>query len=128
MHPFYQSRASADATTLDTWVLDQLKTLLHNATQNPELDAHLRGDKVVFFLHLLGLDTTGHSYRPFSREYAHNIAVVDRIVREAEALLSDFYGNDDETAFVFTADHGMSVIGNHGDGSECACTCLFHIP
>uniref|UniRef100_D8QID5 GPI ethanolamine phosphate transferase 1 n=1 Tax=Schizophyllum commune (strain H4-8 / FGSC 9210) TaxID=578458 RepID=D8QID5_SCHCM len=106
-----------DATTLDTWVLDQLKTLLHNATRNPELDAHLRGEKVVFFLHLLGLDTTGHSYRPFSREYAHNIAVVDRIVREAEALLEDFYANDGETAFVFTADHGMSVIGNHGDGN-----------
>ncbi|KAL1666929.1 Phosphatidylinositolglycan class N-domain-containing protein [Schizophyllum commune] len=106
-----------DATTLDTWVLDQLKTLLHNATQSPELDAHLRGDKVVFFLHLLGLDTTGHSYRPFSREYAHNIAVVDSIVREAEALLNDFYGHDGETAFVFTADHGMSVIGNHGDGN-----------
>ncbi|KAL1705153.1 Phosphatidylinositolglycan class N-domain-containing protein [Schizophyllum commune] len=106
-----------DATALDTWVLDQLKTLLHNATQNPELDAHLRGDKVVFFLHLLGLDTTGHSYRPFSREYAHNIAVVDGIVREAEALLDDFYNGDGETAFVFTADHGMSVIGNHGDGN-----------
>ncbi|KAL1729115.1 Phosphatidylinositolglycan class N-domain-containing protein [Schizophyllum commune] len=106
-----------DATTLDTWVLDQLKTLLHNATHNPELDAHLRGDKVVFFLHLLGLDTTGHSYRPFSREYAHNIAVVDSIVREAEALLNGFYANDGETAFVFTADHGMSVIGNHGDGN-----------
>ncbi|KAL1754437.1 Phosphatidylinositolglycan class N-domain-containing protein [Schizophyllum commune] len=106
-----------DATTLDTWVLDQLKILLHNATQNPELDAHLRGDQVVFFLHLLGLDTTGHSYRPFSREYAHNIAVVDGIVREAEALLNDFYANDGETAFVFTADHGMSVIGNHGDGN-----------
>ncbi|KAL1675871.1 Phosphatidylinositolglycan class N-domain-containing protein [Schizophyllum commune] len=106
-----------DATALDTWVLDQLKTLLQNATQNPELDALVRGDKVVFFLHLLGLDTTGHSYRPFSREYAHNIAIVDGIVREAEALLNDFYANDGETAFVFTADHGMSVIGNHGDGN-----------
>ncbi|KAL1739472.1 phosphatidylinositol glycan class N, partial [Schizophyllum fasciatum] len=56
-----------DATSLDTWVLDQLKTLLHNATMDPELDARLRNDRVVFFLHLLGLDTTGHSYRPFSR-------------------------------------------------------------
>lgn len=106
-----------DATALDIWVLDELKTLLRNATTDPELDAHLRGDKVVFFLHLLGLDTTGHSYRPFSREYAHNIKVVDGIVREAEELLDRFYGRDGETAFVFTADHGMSVIGNHGDGN-----------
>ena len=46
-----------------------------------------------------------------------NIQVVDMIVRQAEALFTEFYG-DEETAFVFTADHGMSVIGNHGDGGE----------
>lgn len=44
-----------------------------------------------------------------------NIQVVDDIVGETEKLLSQFYG-DDETSFVFTADHGMSKIGNHGDG------------
>jgi phosphatidylinositol glycan class N len=57
----------ADATALDVWVLDQLKALFRNATADPDLDAQLRSDKVVFFLHLLGLDTTGHSYRPHSK-------------------------------------------------------------
>ncbi|KAG6823966.1 hypothetical protein H0H92_008433, partial [Tricholoma furcatifolium] len=104
-----------DATFLDIWVLDQLTELLQNATRNPVLNAELRSDKVVFFLHLLGLDTTGHSYRPHSKEYMNNIQVVDKIVRETEALINDFYG-DQETSFIFTADHGMSVIGNHGDG------------
>ncbi|KAF9474339.1 GPI ethanolamine phosphate transferase 1 [Pholiota conissans] len=104
-----------DATALDVWVLDQLKMLFHNATVDALLDAQLRSDKVVFFLHLLGLDTTGHSYRPHSKEYIYNIQVVDDVVREAEGLIRDFYG-DDDTSFVFTADHGMSVIGNHGDG------------
>ena len=47
----------------------------------------------------------------------NNIQVVDEIVRKAEALLSDFFG-DTETAYIFTADHGMSEIGNHGDGSS----------
>jgi GPI ethanolamine phosphate transferase 1 len=56
-----------DATALDIWVLDQLRTLLHNATADAILDSQLRCDKVVFFLHLLGLDTTGHSYRPHSK-------------------------------------------------------------
>lgn len=44
-----------------------------------------------------------------------NIQVVDAIVRQTEALFSEFYG-DEETSYVFTADHGMSQIGNHGDG------------
>ncbi|KAL4070212.1 Phosphatidylinositolglycan class N-domain-containing protein [Scleroderma yunnanense] len=104
-----------DATALDTWVLDQLRTLFHNASTDATLSSHLHEDKVVFFLHLLGLDTTGHAYRPYSKEYMRNIQVVDSIVSKAESLMSQFYG-DDETSFVFTADHGMSKIGNHGDG------------
>jgi hypothetical protein len=47
-----------------------------------------------------------------------NIMVVDDIVRQTEDLVSSFY-DDEETAYVFTADHGMSIIGNHGDGREC---------
>ena len=47
----------------------------------------------------------------------NNIQVVDSIVHETEKLFLDFYG-DEETTFVFTADHGMSKIGNHGDGGE----------
>ncbi|KAK7680798.1 hypothetical protein QCA50_016106 [Cerrena zonata] len=104
-----------DATALDTWVLDQLQTLFRNASTDVTLNKQIRNDKTVFFLHLLGLDTTGHSYRPFSKEYMNNIQVVDDIVRQTESLFSSFY-NDSETAFVFTADHGMSKIGNHGDG------------
>ncbi|KAG1751768.1 Phosphatidylinositolglycan class N-domain-containing protein [Suillus lakei] len=104
-----------DATALDTWVLDQLRTLFQNASSNDSVDSELRADKVVFFLHLLGLDTTGHSYRPHSKEYMNNIQVVDRIVQQTEELFSNFY-HDEETSFIFTADHGMSKIGNHGDG------------
>ncbi|KAF8076905.1 Phosphatidylinositolglycan class N-domain-containing protein [Lyophyllum atratum] len=104
-----------DATALDLWVLDQLRNLFHNATTDATLNSQLRAGKVVFFLHLLGLDTTGHSYRPHSREYMNNIQIVDSIVRQTEALMTEFY-QDDETSFIFTADHGMSVIGNHGDG------------
>jgi hypothetical protein len=45
----------------------------------------------------------------------NNIRVVDDIVRETELLMSEFY-QDQETSYIFTADHGMSKIGNHGDG------------
>lgn len=45
----------------------------------------------------------------------NNIKVVDSIVRQTEQLMSEFY-QDEETSYIFTADHGMSTIGNHGDG------------
>lgn len=63
------NRFSVDAKELDTWVLDHLRDTLRNATQNPGsvLDRNLRHKGIVIFLHLLGLDTTGHSYRPFSK-------------------------------------------------------------
>ncbi|POW05503.1 hypothetical protein PSHT_10771 [Puccinia striiformis] len=107
-----------DAAQLDIWVLDRLRSLISEAKSSgpgSPLDRQLRSDKVFFFLHLLGLDTAGHSYRPHSPEYFRNIQVVDQVVRGAQEMLENFYG-DDRTAFIFTADHGMSNIGNHGDG------------
>jgi phosphatidylinositol glycan class N len=56
-----------EASTLDTWVLEHLETLFQNATSDPSLDVQLRQEKTVFFMHLLGLDVTGHSHRPHSR-------------------------------------------------------------
>ncbi|RMZ92553.1 hypothetical protein DV736_g230, partial [Chaetothyriales sp. CBS 134916] len=106
---------SKDATALDEWVFDHVKALFDDAATNASLAAALRQDQTVFFLHLLGLDTTGHAYRPYSREYLHNIKVVDAGVAEITRLIDSFYG-DEATAYVFTADHGMSDWGSHGDG------------
>ncbi|KAK2050379.1 GPI ethanolamine phosphate transferase 1 [Colletotrichum somersetense] len=69
----------------------------------------------VFFLHLLGIDTAGHFHRPYSKEYLNNIKLVDQGVKEITELVNKFY-SDDRTAFIFTADHGMSDWGSHGDG------------
>ena len=104
-----------DSTHLDTWVFDNVKAFFASAARNATLDARLREDKIVFFLHLLGLDTAGHAYRPYSKEYLHNIKVVDQGVEEMTRLIDNFYG-DRRTAYVFTADHGMSDWGSHGDG------------
>lgn len=104
-----------DAIHLDTWVFDKVKAMFEEAKTNATLNDMLRQDKLVFFLHLLGLDTTGHAFRPYSREYLHNIKVVDQGVEEIYELIQAFY-EDDDTAYVFTADHGMSDWGSHGDG------------
>ncbi|KAF3767816.1 PigN-domain-containing protein [Cryphonectria parasitica EP155] len=106
---------SQDATHLDYWVFDHVKELFDDAQRNKTLKDALKQERVVFFLHLLGLDTTGHSYRPYSKEYLHNIKVVDQGVKETTELIDKFY-NDGRTAYVFTADHGMSDWGSHGDG------------
>jgi GPI ethanolamine phosphate transferase 1 len=104
-----------DAMVLDTWVFNHVEDLFKNASSNRVLDNALRQDKNVFFLHLLGLDTTGHAYRPYSKEYLRNIKLVDEGVKATVKLVNDFY-RDDATAWVFTADHGMSDWGSHGDG------------
>ncbi|DAA76968.1 TPA_exp: Uncharacterized protein A8136_6734 [Trichophyton benhamiae CBS 112371] len=106
---------SKDATELDYWVFDRVKKLFKDAGTNKDLNARLRQDRIVFFLHLLGLDTTGHAHRPYSQEYLRNIQIVDQGVREITDIINRFY-DDDKTAFIFTADHGMSDWGSHGDG------------
>ncbi|PYI30328.1 PigN-domain-containing protein [Aspergillus indologenus CBS 114.80] len=106
---------SKDATELDIWVFDRVKHFFRSATEDPSLGTALRQDQNIFFLHLLGLDTSGHSYRPYSREYLHNLQVVDNGVREICDEFQAFFGGD-RTAFVFTADHGISDWGSHGDG------------
>jgi phosphatidylinositol glycan class N len=106
---------SLEAKHLDIWVFDRVKELFAEAAKNSTLDAALREDKVVFFLHLLGLDTNGHAFRPYSPEYLYNIKVVDEGIQQITKIVDEFY-NDGKTAYVFTADHGMTDWGSHGDG------------
>ncbi|XP_068092856.1 GPI ethanolamine phosphate transferase 1 isoform X2 [Hyperolius riggenbachi] len=108
--------ASEDATKLDTWVFDHVKDFFRSAHSNQTLFNKLNKDKIVFFLHLLGLDTNGHGHRPGSSEYKENLKKVDEGVREIETLIEEFYGNDDKTAFILTSDHGMTDWGSHGSG------------
>ena len=116
----YSSEAedfSSDASHLDTWVFDQVDDFLKNARDNQTLRDILNREKVVFFLHLLGLDTNGHAHRPHSREYLENISLADKGIAEFVKKLEDFYNHDEKTAYIFTADHGMSDRGSHGDGN-----------
>jgi GPI ethanolamine phosphate transferase 1 len=111
----FQNILNPDSTALDTWVFEHVDALFENASSNRALNKALREDKLVFFLHLLGLDTAGHAYRPYSKEYLHNIKVVDEGLKATVKRVNEFY-KDDATAWVFTADHGMSDWGSHGDG------------
>lgn len=105
-----------DATKLDTWVFDKVKDFFDAARNNQSLFSKVNEEKVVFFLHLLGIDTNGHAHRPSSREYKDNIKKVDDGVKEVVSIFKHFYGDDGKTAFVFTSDHGMTDWGSHGAG------------
>ncbi|CEI92103.1 hypothetical protein RMCBS344292_06375 [Rhizopus microsporus] len=115
MYPPEYEDFAGEASRLDIWVFDHVKELFKNASTNPELDNMLRQKKIVFFLHLLGLDTNGHGFRPSSKEYLENIKLVDSGIREIVNLIEDFY-QDGKTSYIFTADHGMNNRGAHGDG------------
>ncbi|XP_005102628.1 GPI ethanolamine phosphate transferase 1 [Aplysia californica] len=108
--------AGSDMTRLDTWVFDQVEEFLKSASLNESLSAELKRDKIVFFLHLLGIDTHGHSNKPHSKEYLNNIKLVDKGISKMVSTFRDFYQDDGETAFVMTADHGMTDWGSHGAG------------
>ncbi|XP_034498102.1 GPI ethanolamine phosphate transferase 1 [Ailuropoda melanoleuca] len=88
----------------------------HAAGNNQSLFSKVNEEKIVFFLHLLGIDTNGHAHRPTSREYKDNVKVVDDGIKEIVSMLEHFYGNDGKTAFIFTSDHGMTDWGFHGAG------------
>lgn len=110
-----------DATRLDYFVLDKFRALLERGKRDETLDKRLRSRHTKFFLHLLGLDTTGHGYGPHSKvcmvvfgkatsahvsslrlqEYINNIQVVDGIVKDVEQMVKEYY-KDDRTAFLFT--------------------------
>uniref|UniRef100_A0A1W2PQP4 GPI ethanolamine phosphate transferase 1 n=1 Tax=Homo sapiens TaxID=9606 RepID=A0A1W2PQP4_HUMAN len=105
-----------DATKLDTWVFDNVKDFFHHARNNQSLFSKINEEKIVFFLHLLGIDTNGHAHRPSSRDYKHNIKKVDDGVKEIVSMFNHFYGNDGKTTFIFTSDHGMTDWGSHGAG------------
>ncbi|XP_075273268.1 GPI ethanolamine phosphate transferase 1 isoform X2 [Opisthocomus hoazin] len=105
-----------DAAKLDTWVFDHVKSFFNSSRSNQTLFSALNEDKVVLFLHLLGIDTNGHAHRPNSREYKENIKKVDEGVKEIASMIENFYGNDGKTAFILTSDHGMTDWGSHGAG------------
>ncbi|KAF9914854.1 Glycosyl phosphatidyl inositol anchor synthesis, partial [Lobosporangium transversale] len=101
---------------LDTWVFEKFTNLFDKAKSDMELYKKLHSDKIVFFLHLLGLDTNGHSHLPMSEIYLNNIKIVDQGIKRVTEQLKEFYNDDGKTAYVFTADHGMGNRGVHGDG------------
>ncbi|ESQ49950.1 hypothetical protein EUTSA_v10021056mg [Eutrema salsugineum] len=114
-YPHEYEDFATDASFLDEWSFDQFESLLNRSHADPKLKELLHQDKLVVFLHLLGCDSNGHAHRPYSSIYLNNVKVVDKIAERVYHLLEDYY-RDNRTSYIFTADHGMSDKGSHGDG------------
>ncbi|XP_010007581.1 PREDICTED: GPI ethanolamine phosphate transferase 1, partial [Nestor notabilis] len=97
-------------------IVYSVQSFFNSSRSNQTLFSALNEEKVVLFLHLLGIDTNGHAHRPNSREYKENIKKVDEGVKEIASMIDNFYGNDGKTAFILTSDHGMTDWGTHGAG------------
>jgi GPI ethanolamine phosphate transferase 1 len=104
-----------EGSHLDTWVFQRFQETIERSYRDSKLWNSLHQSKSIFFLHLLGIDTNGHAHRPYATEYLNNIKVVDSGVEQAYYMIENYF-NDSKTAYIFTSDHGMSDIGNHGDG------------
>ncbi|EPX75216.1 pig-N [Schizosaccharomyces octosporus yFS286] len=108
---------SGSGIVTDEWVFDRVDQLFEESYTNRKLWDLLHQDKIVFFLHLLGIDTIGHNKHPDSIDYMQNIQYIDQGIKELVEKVNRYYENDDASAWVFTADHGMSDYGSHGDGA-----------
>ncbi|XGW24454.1 hypothetical protein V3C99_006125 [Haemonchus contortus] len=122
VHSFMYSSTDEDfgsneAYKLDEWVFNHVEKFFNETQSDPELKQRLMSDRLVFFLHLLGLDTNGHGNKPRSQEYLDNIEVVDRGIERIQQVINGFF-DDNSTAFVMTADHGMTDWGSHGAGTD----------
>lgn len=111
----WEDFADSDPSKLDTWVFEKVQELFQEALVNSSLAKMLSEDRIVFFLHLLGIDTNGHAHRPRSKEVLDNLRLVDKGVEMVTKLFESYFG-DEKTAYVFTSDHGMTDWGSHGAG------------
>ena len=109
---FFEHR---DISKLDTWVFDKVHDFL---AQNADNDDLRRSNQTILFLHLLGLDTNGHSNKPHSPQFEHNLRIVDQGVQEVVRQCESLWKHDGRTAYIFTADHGMTDWGSHGAGMD----------
>ncbi|EDV36335.1 uncharacterized protein Dana_GF12912 [Drosophila ananassae] len=96
---------------LDDWVLKKVKLLLERKGETLR-----RAKPVIFFLHLLGLDTAGHVHKPGTPKFLQNVEKTERgiydIYHEFEKAFPD-----KRTTYLLTSDHGMTDSGSHGAGT-----------
>ncbi|ALC41155.1 CG5342 [Drosophila busckii] len=96
---------------LDEWVFKKVRLLLQRKQEELRKAKHM-----VFFLHLLGLDTAGHVHKPGTRLFLENLNYTQQNIYEIFKKFEDVFP-DGRTAYLLTSDHGMTDSGSHGAGT-----------
>ncbi|XP_058466998.1 GPI ethanolamine phosphate transferase 1-like isoform X2 [Malaya genurostris] len=104
---------TSNTSVLDIWVFEKVKEFLSTSVNRNIISTE---EKVILFLHLLGLDTAGHVHKPYSNHFSENLKIVDKGIQEIATLIDKTTNHDNKTAFIFTSDHGMTDRGSHGSG------------
>ena len=65
----FQDFSADNADFLDTWVLENFRKFMTDSRSNRNMEKN----GTIFFLHLLGSDTNGHSHKPSSEQYKNNV-------------------------------------------------------
>ncbi|XP_065369978.1 GPI ethanolamine phosphate transferase 1 [Calliphora vicina] len=97
---------------LDKWVFDKVDMFLQRKKEELRNESH-----VIYFLHLLGLDTAGHVHKPNTKLFLENLHYTDRGIKEVYELFEKTFP-DGKTAYLLTSDHGMTDAGSHGAGAN----------
>ncbi|XP_032528934.2 GPI ethanolamine phosphate transferase 1-like isoform X1 [Danaus plexippus] len=119
MDPYDETYSpNRNTTTLDKWVFDRVNVFFNRQELDSEIYKKLQHDKILFFLHLLGTDSSGHMHKPKSQNFLTTIKFVDENIQEIEQIIRKFYKDDGRTAFLMTSDHGMTDWGSHGTGDD----------
>lgn len=112
--PFSDYKNVANTEDLDLWTVERFEQILK--------DKVLDDPGNVYFLHLAGVDTAGHRHGPHSTFYRTNAHYVDGLIKRIEDAVRERFG-DDQTAFIFTSDHGFADEGGHGTGDYNSVKC-----
>lgn len=90
---------------LDKWVFQRVENVLRRKREELKNE-----EQVIFFLHLLGLDTAGHVHKPGSELFIENLRFTERGITEMYELFESIF-TDAKTAYIVTSDHGMTNAG-----------------
>lgn len=97
---------------LDEWVFERVERFLKEKAKDIK-----NNDKIIFFLHLLGLDTSGHIHKPQSDIFHQNLLYTEKRIYNIYKLFEEIF-NDNKTSYILTSDHGMTNLGSHGSGDN----------